>query len=196
MKYIYRYWILIPLLIAAILSLDWAEDPPLTPDEETIDMTQSQTDYYLESFETRKFNLSGEQTYRFSGDTLSHFPEDDRSVVVAPELVVYRDNIVWHMQSPRGVFTPEPDKFLLEGNVSMRRVSNQQLIRLETSDVTVLTDQNQVSTGQPITVSAENWQLRSIGLESEITDGTLNLLSNVTARYETPGSKGQTAPSQ
>ncbi len=183
-------------MIIAILSLDWAEDPPLAPDEDTIDMTQSQTDYYLESFETRKFDVAGQQTYRFSGDTLSHFPEDDRSVIEAPELIVYRENIVWHMQSPRGVFTPEPDKFLLEGNVSMRRVSNRQLIRLETSDVTVLTDDNQVSTGQPITVSGENWQLRSIGLESDISDGTLKLLSNVTARYETPGSAGQAPPSQ
>lgn len=196
MKYIYRYWILIPLLIVAILSLDWAEDPPLAPDETTIDMTQSQADYYLESFETRKFDTAGQQTYRFSGETLSHFPEDDRSVVEAPELVVYRDNTVWHMQSPRGIFTPEPDKFLLEGNVTMRRVSNQQLIRLETSEVTVLTDNNQVSTGQPITVSAENWQLRSIGLESDIADGTLKLLSNVTARYETPGSRAQAVPSE
>ena len=67
----------------------------------------------------------------------------------------------------------------------MQRSSDHQEIRLETSEVTVLTQANQVSTDQPVTVSAENWQLRSIGLESDIEKGTLNLLSNVTARYET-----------
>lgn len=184
-KYIYRYWILVPLLLLAVLSRNWVEDADPTPDEATIDMTRSKADYYLESFETRKFNTEGQPEYVIEGHTLSHFPENDSSVIEKPRLVVFRKQSVWHMQSLKGVFTPQPDTFLLEGDVSMRRNSEQQEIRLETSEVTVLTEANQVRTDQPVTVSAENWQLRSIGLESDIEEGTLNLLSNVTARYET-----------
>ena len=185
MKYIYRYWILVPLLLLAVLSREWAEETDAVPDEATIDMTRSKADYYLESFETRKFNSEGEPEYVIEGHTLSHFPEDNSSVIEQPKLVVFRKRNVWRMQALKGVFTPQPETFLLEGSVTMQRSSDHQEIRLETSEVTVLTQANQVSTDQPVTVSAENWQLRSIGLESDIEKGTLNLLSNVTARYET-----------
>ena len=187
MKYIYRYWIIAPLLLLAILSRNWVEDPAGEPIETTIDMRASQADYYLEAFETRKFDVEGNPQYVMKGDTLSHYPEDDRSVIVEPRLVVYRNDVVWQMSSPRGVFTPQPDTFVLDGEVSMLRSGSgsDEDVKLETSNVVVMTEANKVTTDQPITVTAENWQLRSIGLESNIDDGTLKLLSNVTARYET-----------
>jgi len=184
-KYIYRYWILVPLLLLAILSRNWVEDPAGEPDEATIDMRASQADYYLEAFETRKYDAEGNPQYVMKGDTLSHYPQDDRSVIVEPRLVVYRRNIVWKMSSPRGVFTPQPDTFVLDGDVSMLRRGSEEDVKLETSNVVVMTEANKVTTDQPITVTADSWQLRSIGLESDINDGTLKLLSNVTARYET-----------
>jgi len=184
MKYIYRYWILVPLLLLAVLSRNWVEEPGTVSTEATIDMAASQADYYLEAFETRKLDSEGKPEYTVTGDSLSHYPDDDRSVIIKPRLVMYRQQHVWTMDSPEGVLTPDPETFRLSGNVIMVRTGQDDEIRLETRDVMVKTEQHLVQTNQPVTVSSDNWKLQSIGLESDIDDGTLILLSNVTARYE------------
>lgn len=206
MKYVYRYWILVPLLLLAVISRDWVEEPTQQEIEATIDMTRSEADYYLEKFETRKLDQLGHPEYVVTGATLSHFPEDDSSVIEQPELVLFREGVVWTMNSRQGKLTQNPETFFFEGQVSMLRqpaadsanlntASNnadqqdrQQVtansIRLETSDVFVRTEQNTVETDKPIKVTAANWQLSSIGLKSNIDDGSLELLSNVTGRYE------------
>ncbi len=229
MKYIYRYWILVPLLLLAIISRDWVEEPVQKETEATIDMTQSEADYYLEKFETRKLDQQGKPEYIVSGDTLSHYPEDDSSIIKDPRLVLYREGLVWTMESAQGKLTKNPEIFHFAGKVSMlrQRQANASLasstgkdeagnttagldsvddetdvnaafnnassnavsmtadtIQLETSDVFVSTEQNYVETDQPIKVTADNWQLSSVGLKSNIDDGTLELLSNVTGRYE------------
>lgn len=233
MKYIYRYWILVPLLLLAILSRDWVEDPVQEVTESTIDMTTSEADYYLEKFETRKMDVQGKPEYIVTGETLSHFPEDDSSVIDSPYLVLYREGVVWTMESNQGVLTQNPETFFFEGSVSMLRTpqeknatadsvqidtpsegnkqdnkqdSNQdsdldnqentaqlagqqatpkqQQITLLTSNVTVRTTENIVETEQPIQVISENWQLSSVGLRSNLNDGTLQLLSKVKGRYE------------
>lgn len=188
MKYIYRYWILVPLLLLAVLSRNWVEEPDSVSDEATIDMVASQADYYLEAFETRKLDGQGQPEYTVTGDALSHFPEDDRSVIIKPRLVMYRETHIWTMDSPEGVLTPDPETFRLSGDVKMvrkpRNNNPNNQISLATRDVMVRTEENTVHTDQPVTVSSENWNLRSIGLESDIDAGTLILLSNVTARYE------------
>lgn len=217
MKYIYRYWILVPLLLLAILSRDWVEEPVDTKTETTIDMTKSQADYYLEKFKTRKMDVTGKPEYIVTGETLSHFPEDDSSVIDSPHLVLYRENVVWTMESSQGVLTQDPETFFFEGAVSMLRTPqkatsdgqadedsqnqaatdnvereksegqlspDQQQITLLTSNVTVRTEENIVETEQPIKVISENWQLSSVGLRTNINEGTLQLLSKVKGRYE------------
>ncbi len=192
MKYIYRYWILVPLLLFAVLSRNWVEEEADAGSQEpTIDMAASQADYYLEGFETRKLDAGGQPEYVVTGDALSHYPEDDRSVIVKPRLVMYREDHTWTMDSPEGVLTPDPETFRFSGDVSMVRETlvkpgdnGQDAIRLETRDVWVKTEENRVHTDQPVTVTSERWKLRSIGLESDIDAGILTLLSNVTARYE------------
>lgn len=191
MKYIYRYWILVPLLLFAVLSRNWVEEKPDGVSQEpTINMAASQADYYLEAFETRKLSADGRPEYVVTGDALSHYPEDDRSVIIKPRLVMYREEHIWTMDSPEGVLTPDPETFRFSGDVSMVREATTDntpqggAIRLQTRDVWVRTEENRVHTDQPVTVTSERWKLRSIGLESDIDAGILTLLSNVTARYE------------
>lgn len=187
MKYLYRYWVLVPLLILALIARDWAEDPATTlSPEETVDMAQLDADYYLEKFETRKYDITGATEYIVSGDTLSHYPQDDRSVIEQPRLQLHRDGVTWKVKSQLGVLTQAPETFTLQGEVVMLRSSDNggKEIQVRTSDLTVQTDANRVVTDEPIEMVAATWSLRSTGLESRLDDGTLKLLSGVSGRYE------------
>jgi len=186
MRLISRYWLLVPLLLLAIVIRDWVETTPtLVEVEETIDMSETQSDYYLEQFKTRKFDTSGNIEYEVSGNTLAHYPIDDRSEITKPSVVLHRDEVRWKVDSTLGLLKKNPAVFTLQGDVVVQRESPLgEPLTIRTEELSILTDDNEVRTDKPIEIVAETWQLRSIGLQSSLNEGKLNLLSTVRGRYE------------
>jgi len=181
-----RYWPIVPLLLLAVWAHNWVED---SPDpfvfEETINMRETQSDYYLEEFTTRKFDTTGALQYRVSGKSLIHFPEDDRSEITAPNVILLREGIRWNITSASGQMLRDPDTFTLFGNVQVERdADSQDRMSIRTESLSVHTDDNEVSTDQPIEVVANGWRMSSIGLQSKIDDGKLIFLSEVTGHYD------------
>ena len=187
-KHFYRYWYIVPLLLIAILARDWAEDPDDTPLEETIDMTSTRADYYLEEFETRKLNVDGRPQYTLQGATLIHYPADNVSEIKWPNLTMYQEDSTWNMVSKQGRLTTNPDIFTLDGDVTMQRAPTEELaaIVIKTSNLRVDTVDNIVATDDQIEVLSVSWTLRARGLESRIDDGILLLLAEVEGHYELP----------
>lgn len=186
MRLISRYWLLVPLLLLAIVIRDWVETTPtLVEVEETIDMSETQSDYYLEKFKTRKFDSQGNIEYEVTGQTLAHYPTDDRSEITKPSVVLHREAVQWKVDSALGLLNKDPAIFTLQGDVVVKRESPAgEPLTIRTEELSILTDDNEVRTDKPIEIIAETWQLRSIGLQSSIDEGKLNLLSSVTGRYE------------
>lgn len=186
MRLVSRYWLLVPLLLLAIVIRDWVETTPETIEvEDTIDMQATQSDYYLEKFKSRKFDTSGNIEYEVSGQTLAHYPIDDRSEITQPSVVMHRDAVKWKIDSTVGELKKNPAIFTLQGDVVVEReISDGAPIVIRTEELEILTDDNQVRTSKAIEIVAETWNLRSIGLQSSLDEGKLNLLSKVTGRYE------------
>ena len=186
MRLISRYWLLVPLLLLAIVIRDWVETTPtLVEVEETIDMSQTESDYYLEQFKTRKFDMQGNIEYEVTGQTLAHYPVDDRSEITKPSLVLHRDAVRWEVDSTLGSLEKNPAIFKLQGDVVVKRESpTGEPLTIRTEELSILTDDNEVRTDKPIEIVAQTWQLRSVGLQSSLNEGKLNLLSSVSGRYE------------
>lgn len=186
MRLVSRYWLLVPLLLLAIVIRDWVETTPETIEvEDTIDMQATQSDYYLEKFKSRKFDTSGNIEYEVSGQTLAHYPIDDRSEITQPSVVMHRDAVKWKIDSTVGELKKNPAIFTLQGDVVVEReISDGAPIVIRTEELEILTDDNQVRTSKAIEIVAETWNLRSIGLQSSLDEGKLELLSKVTGRYE------------
>jgi len=186
MRLISRYWLLVPLLLLAIVIRDWVETTPETVEiEETIDMRATESDYYLEQFKTSKFDADGELEYEITGKTLAHYPIDDRSEVTEPSVVMHRDAVKWEIDSNMGELLNNPSIFTLQGDVVVERETpNSAPVVIRTEELSILTDDNEVRTDKAIEIVSETWNLRSIGLQSSLDEGKLNLLSSVTGRYE------------
>ena len=118
-----RYWLLVPLILIAILARDWVERPVTFEGEETIDMRTTEADYYLEGFTTRRFDRDGALEYRISGETLSHYPDDGRSEVVAPRIELRRPGVLWQARADSGRLDIDPDVFTLLGDVQLERAT-------------------------------------------------------------------------
>ncbi len=185
-RIISRYWLLIPLLVLAIVVRDWVEtSTDATEIEATIDMSETQSDYYLEDFTTRKYDTNGEIQYEVRGNSLAHYPDDNSSEISRPTMVMHRDDARWEINSRTGELAQSTGVFTLIGDVMVLREAQQSApIQMKTSRLSVLTDGNQVVTDEPIEIISENWELRSVGLQSTLEAGKLNLLSQVTGHYE------------
>lgn len=182
-----RYWLLLPLLILVVIAVDRIETPPVIETEETIDMRQTQSDYYMAEFKTRKFRTDGSIEYTVQGETLAHYPDNDRSEIIAPRIELNRPGATWDISSLKGRFDTNPDLFTMQGEVVMhRRKSKSDPITITTEQLTVATESNQVSTDADIEIESAHWALKATGMTSAIDDGTLTLLSSVSARYEVP----------
>lgn len=185
-----RYWFLFPLLLVAVVVVDRIEQPADVPTETTIDMRQTQSDYYLSDFVTRKFNMDGNIEYTVSGHSLAHYPDDNHSEIIEPKLELHRTDTTWFVQSANGRFDTDPDLFRLQGNVTVKRNSDQVFpVTIKTQSLTIATELNQVSTDETIEIIAPTWRIQAKGLNSAIDDGTLELLSNVTGSYDAPVKK-------
>jgi len=185
-RWLYRYWPVVPLILLVVLAQNWVEDEPnAVLVEETINMQQTQSDYYLEDFTTRKFDIDGKLQYRVSGKNLLHFPDDDRSEITAPTVILLREGIRWNITSEQGELHRAPDTFTLKGDVQLERATQgENVLSITTEQLSVLTDTNEVLTNSPITVIGEGWTMSSVGLESNIDDGKLIFLSKVKGQYD------------
>jgi len=182
----YRYWYIIPLLLLALLARDWVEEPISESLEDTIDMSATESDYYLEDFETLKLGANGEPEYIFNGASLIHYPKTDVSEIESPYLTLNRGEAIWTVQSSKGRLTTDPDVFTLEGAVTMHRSATSEFAALviSTNDLRVHTADNRVETEQVIEIKSQDWTLKSKGFESRLEAGKLTLLSEVEGHYE------------
>lgn len=182
-----RYWFLLPLLLVVVIILDRVEEPTTIATEETINMSETRSDYYMTEFSTRKFDANGRVEYIVHGETLAHYPDDDRSEVVAPRIELHRPDAIWKIQSRNGRFDKDPNVFSLEGDVIVNRQREGfDPVTIKTTALSVATDTNIVSTDQVIEILAPTWRLQATGLSSAIDDGKLTLHSQVSGRYEVP----------
>lgn len=182
-----RYWLLLPLLVIVVIAVDRIETAPVIEVEETIDMRQTRSDYYMADFSTRKFRTDGSIEYTIRGETLAHYPDNDRSEIIAPRIELNRPKATWNISSLKARFDTDPDLFTMQGEVIMHRLrSESDPVTITTSELTIATESNQVSTNADIEIVSEHWALKATGMRSAIDDGTLTLLSSVSARYEVP----------
>lgn len=185
-----RYWLLLPLLILVVVVVDRVEEPETFVLEETIDMRETRSDYYISEFRSRKYDADGQIEYTVAGDTLAHYPHNDRSEITAPRVELNREGATWQIESNSGLFDVDPDLFTLHGNVVVTRQSAESdPITIRTSTLTVATESNEVSTDASIEISAPAWRLQATGLKSAIDQGKLTLLSDVIGRYEVPANE-------
>ena len=188
------YLLLLPLLILAVVLLDRVEQPAKVVTEDTINMRDTQSDYYLSDFRTRRFGENGQIEFIVHGKTLAHYPDDNRSEIIEPKLELRRADALWLAESSSGRYDPAPDLFTLRGDVTVTRIlSNEQQgdrspepITMTTSLLSIANEANLLETDQLVKITAPKWQLQSKGLTTTIDDGQLKLLAQVIGRFDSP----------
>lgn len=175
------------LLILAISSFNWLDQPDSTKTAEELKMANLKADYFLESFETIRYDQRGKPEYRLSGKTLTHYPARKASEILEPVVVLNRpEQPTWTIRSNTGWLEETDETVELLGEVALLRdaYDGQSGIVITTSRVKVQPKTHVLETDAEIEIKSDAWVLKSTGLKSDLRNGRITLLSNVQAHYE------------
>lgn len=176
------------LLVIAVLSWQWFDTDPTvkTAGQETIQMAQNKTDYYLEDFNITNVSNDKGQVYKLSGTTLSHYSEKGNSIIESPSVQVYsNEQDYWTGHADAGNLSADFSVLVLQGNVDLSHHTNSQQpkIELDAQSITIDTSKRQMTSDQPVQITAENWSFTANQMSTDVDNGMLSFESGVEANY-------------
>ncbi len=142
-------------------------------------------DYYITGFSAAAYTPEGIPRYRLSAENMTHFADDYSTHLVRPQLSFLNEKgETWQLDAGRGRVDAKGDTLLLSETVSVRRAGTQdEVIQLQTSTITVHPNQQTATTRSPVTITAPHARVDAAGLDANFSEERLVLYS-VRGRYE------------
>jgi lipopolysaccharide export system protein LptC len=182
-----RYWLVIALLVVlggGTQLLLWL----------TRERTNEQTfagpprsDYTLTDFTLDALDSAGKRTFQVTGPSLARRGEDGSIFVNTPDyLLVDGGGRPWIGKSDSAWVDKEGEVMKLLGHVEMHRAADEkdEPIDVVTSDLTTWPKQKKMETAAAATITQPGSILRGIGMRGDLTDKTLELLSDVSSTLQ------------
>lgn len=188
------HWLLLLTGFAIILAATLVEERAPEPEPNLPPELASEPELYMRGATITQYDDDGSLRYRLRARQLFHFPDQDRSLLEAPELRFVRNGPVpWDVGAERGRVVylddagTEREIVHLEKHVVLQRVrpSSKRFLRLETETLTVHPDSQLAVTDQPVMITTEVGSTRAHGLEAHLADGKLFLGTQPDTRVST-----------
>jgi lipopolysaccharide export system protein LptC len=176
-----RWQIAVLLIVVAIGSawlLNWLGDDKSTPTA----LFRHDPDHYMENFTTLTMEQNGRPKSKLSAEYMAHYPDNNTTELLKPELIVYRENKPpINIVADKGWVTANNKVILLSGSVTLWQENNagERELEVVTSDVKILTEQEYAETESPTTIKTKNTTFNSIGARAYFQENRLELLNNV-----------------
>ncbi len=179
--------IVIALILAAGSGLYWVDTLRRAgPEPVADDTTPHEPDAYFVDFTLRRFENTGEPTYRLAGERMTRFADDRTAVVERPDLD-YRpmDAAPWRATAARATTDPDSERVDLMDDVVLRQLpADGPPMSIRTSRLTVLTQAGRAETDRPITAEGGEWRIDATGMTAWFDRDRVELHHEVNGRYE------------
>ena len=172
------------LVLIALISLWLLLNKPEAP--KTAASVQYSIDFGMTDFKLTVMDLDGKPSRVITGDTLYHYPENDRTEIYNPEtLIITPQRDDWIIESDHAETEGEGEHILMTGNVIITN-KDQPEIQLLTEKLNLDTVNNTAYTDLPVTMKSPHGDTHSIGLHAALQEETINLHSRVRGQYNAP----------
>ncbi|MCK7593403.1 LPS export ABC transporter periplasmic protein LptC [Pseudomarimonas salicorniae] len=144
------------------------------------------SDYHVENFELISFDEGGEEAFWLSGPRMARHPQLGTLELEQPRLGMPSEPQRWRGRAERGWVSADADRVRLIGNVELRSDVDpgEGVMRLSTDSLDLLPDEDRAETDAAVTVQGPGSILRGRGLRADLGTREVQLLSEVTGRYE------------
>lgn len=172
------------LLVAALGY--WNIDSS-TPDNQHSNTQAKKTiDFFAQGTQTLQFTDEGTIQYELSSPHLEHTQDDDITVLLQPDLLLFRGtDLPWHISSERSEVSPEGKEVELLKNVRIERIDEQgRPTILTTEQLTYVPETEYAHTKLAVKIEAANGVTTGVGMQTYLNESKMHLLSNVRGRHE------------
>lgn len=159
------------------------DDSPLSRTE----LAAHDPDFYMEDFTTLTMNQDGTPKNRLKALYMAHYPLEDTSELIKPTLEIFRETtppVI--VTSDKAWVTSDNQVILMRGNVNLLKFDQEgnQTLKVITTDVRVLVDEEYAETDQHATLIGTSSVTNAEGLRAYLQDDRLELLNNVQTQID------------
>ena len=183
---------LFPLVLLAVLAavtfwLDRVIRPPENPGASAV---RHDPDYIVDGLSAVRMDEQGRVKHTLRAQKMTHFPENDVTVLVQPRFVTYGEGRAPVTVTSRDAhMSGNGDNVYFENDVRVVRapIANQTELVLETSYLHVIPDDNIAKTNRPVTIRNAAAVVNASGLELNSETRVLKLQGRVKGIYHRTG---------
>lgn len=180
-----RYIISLLVIGTLVLCSFWLHMVLKTPDTRDR-MLRTDPDYYMDNFRNFTVKFSGEPSNLISGKKLTHYPDNDSSIINFPIIeTIDQAKRLQVTYSDWAYLEDEKSKLHMHENVVVLRSGDPKVApsHMTTDYLLLLTDEDLMRTDLPIETYQDQRYLSGIGMESNNTTRELFLLDRVKMIY-------------
>lgn len=139
-------------------------------------------DFYMEDFNTLTMNPDGSPKNRLHALYMAHYPLEDTTELIQPKLEIFREltpPVV--VTAEKAWVTSDNQVILMRGNVNLFKYDQEgnQTLKVITTDVRVLVDEEYAETDQAATLIGRSSVTNSEGLRAYLQEDRLEFLNDV-----------------
>jgi lipopolysaccharide export system protein LptC len=180
---------LFPLIVLALGSFWLSEVLRRTADDVIPNPERREPDFYVEKFSYIKMAKTGAARYHFTGEKLTHNPQDDSYDIVQPVVTNMGDaESPITMRAKRGRVNSDNSQVHLYDNVRLDRpaTADSDAIHVRSEYLLVLPDDDVMKTDKPVEITMGQSKLTGTGMLANNAVRELKLTSNVHGTYQPP----------
>ena len=182
----FRYLFLLILVLLVTLFTRWLLTSVEKPTDAPPTETRHDPDYFLSDFRATIYDHKGQPNYRVDASHLDHYPDDDTM-----ELKVVRieyddaDQQRWQATSDRGIAYKNIEVLQLDGNVEVKRLTNNpdKMLTIQAEKLRFDFIKQQASTKTQVKITGKNSNINAVGMHVDLNTGLLTLESRARGHY-------------
>ena len=180
---------LFPLLLLLALAAGslWLERAIQAPERDKSGQMRHDPDFIAEDFGLTKMSAAGKPEYSLSAARMLHYPDDDSTDIVAPQLVQRHDNAApVVIRADRGHISRNGEVASFYGNVVVVREAGRgrSELRVQTEYLQIVPDRDIARTDMPVVITEGRSRLTGVGMEFNNETRQFALLSQVRGRFD------------
>lgn len=186
--------VLLGLLAALTFWLERIAQPSAGPQSRTL---RHDPDYIVDGLFATRLDQQGRVKHTLRASKMTHFPDDDLTLLVEPRLVTYSEGRApITVTSREASMSGNGENVYFERQVRVVRApfGNQGELVLETQYLHAMPDDNIVKTDRPVTIYNASTIINASGLELNSETRFLELHGRVSGTFEPSATEQKNAP--
>lgn len=173
------------ILAALAIGLQWwvfLQEQDLT---DSGPLPEPRSDYTLTRFDLLVMNKDGEASFHITAPYLEKNPNDQSLAIMKPNVLLYNQhNTQWTIVSESGWISEDGEQLRLDGKVHMVSDSEDDPVTIDGTNFMVAPQSKQVDSDDAVVMTRPLGLYQGVGFSADIRNNILEILSEVTARYE------------